>query len=161
MCGICGIIGSPTSIDSAENMLNSIAHRGPDTKDFFIEKDVFLGHTRLSIIDLSEAANQPMYSFNQRFVIIYNGEIYNYLEIKQELVSKGINFKTSSDTEVIVNGFGLWGNKIFKKLNGIFSIAIWDRELQKATLARDRYGVKPFYFSIKNKELVFVNISHL
>jgi len=155
MCGICGLVGKTTTIDLANSMLSSIAHRGPDARDLFIDKDVFLGHTRLSIIDLSEAANQPMYSFNQRFVIIFNGEIYNYLEIKQELISKGINFKTSSDTEVIVNGFGLWGNKIFKKLNGIFSIAIWDRELQKATLARDRYGVKPFYFSIKNKELVF------
>lgn len=155
MCGICGFIGEPTSSRKAEKALHLIAHRGPDAHDHYINEDVFLGHARLAIIDLSSAANQPMVSEDSRFIIVYNGEIYNFKELRKELLNQGVIFKTVSDTEVIVNGFSVWGNDVFGKLNGIFGLAIWDKDRKQLTLARDRFGVKPLYYSSQNGKLAF------
>tara|TARA_R110000796_G_scaffold118864_1_gene232725 strand:- start:86491 stop:88356 length:1866 start_codon:yes stop_codon:yes gene_type:complete len=155
MCGICGFIGEPTSPDKAHRALRLIAHRGPDAQDHYLIEDVFLGHARLAIIDLSNAANQPMVSEDNRYIIIYNGEIYNFKELRKELINFGLTFKTSSDTEVIVNGFSIWGNDIFSKLNGVFGLAIWDKVKKELTLARDRFGVKPLYYSSQDGKLAF------
>lgn len=155
MCGICGIVGEHIGENKARQTLKLIAHRGPDASDYYLKDDLFFGHARLAIIDLSQGANQPMMSSDGRYVIVYNGEIYNFQELKKEMTSAGISFRTSSDTEVIVNGFSYWGISLFKKLNGIFGLAIWDLKKKSLILARDRYGVKPLYYSIENKKISF------
>jgi asparagine synthase (glutamine-hydrolysing) len=147
MCGITGyykfVERSSLNLKAATN---AITHRGPDSVGYYEDEIVGLGHRRLSILDLTSTGFQPMYSNNKRFIIIFNGEIYNYRSIRDELNQLGYQFDGTSDTEVIINGFEIWGNNIFKKLNGIFSIAIFDKSEQKLTLARDRLGVKPLYY---------------
>lgn len=155
MCGICGFAGGQTTIEKALKTLELIKHRGPDASDYFLEENIFLGHVRLAIIDLSEAANQPMMSMDNRFVIIFNGEIYNFKQLRKRLIGIGIKFRTDSDTEVIANGFSAWGKDLFERLNGIFSIAIWDKYSDQLLLARDRFGVKPLYYSFRDQELTF------
>lgn len=155
MCGICGIVGEQIGKNKANQTLKLIAHRGPDASDFYLKDDLFLGHARLAIIDLSQGANQPMRSADGRYIIVYNGEIYNFQELKKQLTAVGISFRTSSDTEVIVNGFSYWGVSLFEKLNGVFGFAIWDIEEKSLIIARDRYGVKPLYYSVENKRLSF------
>ncbi|CAG0905860.1 unnamed protein product, partial [Darwinula stevensoni] len=143
------------SKDSLIEATNSIRHRGPDDAGYYEDENVGLGHRRLSIIDLSSAGHQPMTSANGRYIIAYNGEIYNYLQLKQELQSNGFQFRSQSDTEVVVNGFEYWGSAIFEKLNGIFAISIWDQAEKKLILARDRMGVKPLYYWHENDLLLF------
>lgn len=152
MCGIAGIIGSEAQPATLEKMLVAQAHRGPDATGRFVEKDVCLGHNRLAIIDLSKEANQPFYSTDQRHVLIFNGEIYNYLELKKELDTQ-YAFQTSSDTEVVLAAYLHWGELCLHKFNGMFSFAIWDRKEQSLFAARDRFGVKPFYYSIESSTL--------
>ena len=157
MCGIAGIIGECAEKEILLNMLKAQKHRGPDnTGTFIIEDKVVLGHNRLSIIDLSIEANQPFLSEDKRFVIVFNGEIYNYLELKEEL-KKGYNFKTSSDTEVLLASYITWGKDCLAKLNGMFSFAIWDTSTQSLFAARDRFGVKPFYFTKNNDTFYFAS----
>jgi asparagine synthase (glutamine-hydrolysing) len=153
MCGICGYI-SRKSID-IEEMNHSISHRGPDNQGTFIDKNIGLGHTRLSILDLSNDSNQPMVSRSGRYVLVYNGEIYNFLELKEELKEQGVVFKRESDTEVVVEGFEEWGTALFEKLNGMFAFSIYDRELNKIYIVRDRFGVKPLYYYHKNEDFIF------
>lgn len=155
MCGICGFIGEPTSHERALKTLELISYRGPDARGVFLRDDVFLGHVRLAIIDLSASANQPMLSWDNRYVIIFNGEIYNFKELRKLLIEDGISFKNESDTEVIVNGYSVWGKDLFAKLNGVFSIAIWDKDTAELILARDRFGVKPLYYSYRDRQLAF------
>lgn len=146
MCGIFGAVGS--YYNGAKTLdLNLISHRGPDAKDYFDFKDnkVLLGHTRLAIIDINDRANQPMHSSCGRFVIIYNGEIFNYLELKSELEKIGVFFNTKSDTEVILNGFIEFGYNFFSKLNGMFAICIHDKTKNKTIILRDEKGIKPLY----------------
>ena len=154
MCGIAGIIGS---IQPDKNILNklleSISHRGPDHRGFFYDNKIIFGMNRLSIIDLKNG-NQPIESDNGRFVIIFNGEIYNYKELKREIEAKYI-FKTNSDTEVILAGFSLFGKDFFKRLNGIFVIALWDKLKKKLTLSRDPRGIKPLYYGKKENFIYF------
>lgn len=145
MCGITGYFNFEEGRDKLIKATSILEHRGPDDSGLFYFKKCGLGHRRLSILDLSNAGHQPMESQTGRFQIVYNGEIYNYLELKSELVNHGISFEGHSDTEVIVNGFELFGNSYFKRLNGIFAIAIFDTQLEKLFLARDRFGVKPLY----------------
>jgi len=152
MCGIVGFISSSSSEPALiQEMIKGIQHRGPDANGIFIndEKTCALGHTRLSIIDLSEQANQPFYSRDGRYVIIYNGEVYNFKEVREELQSKqGVVFRTSSDTEVILEAFACWGPSMVNKLSGMFALAIYDKQQRSFTLFRDRVGKKPlFYFS--------------
>ncbi len=153
MCGICGYV-SEKSIN-IEEMNLSISHRGPDNQGSFQDSSLALGHTRLSILDLSDESNQPMVSRSGRYVIVYNGEIYNFRELKRELQAKGVVFEKESDTEVVLEGFEFWGVELFEKLNGMFSFAIYDRELNRIYIARDRFGVKPLYYYSANSDFIF------
>ena len=160
MCGIAGIVSLSKAIDERKIMLHKMlkaqAHRGPDAQQDWHDTACSFGHNRLSIIDLSEEANQPMHSTCGRYVVVFNGEIYNYIEIKKELQNHFV-FTTQSDTEVLLSAYIHWGKSFLDKLNGMFSIAIWDKEAQKLFIARDRFGVKPFYYYQDNTQLVFAS----
>lgn len=136
-----------------EEMMGAIAHRGPDHQASFVEANVFLGHTRLSIQDLSESGNQPMFSEDGRLVIIFNGEIYNHFELRGELNAR--HYLSTSDTETLLAAYQQWGIDCLAKLNGIFAFALYDRHEQTLLLARDRFGVKPLYISILKNSVVF------
>ena len=157
MCGIAGFVSEKFSKADLVNMTNSISHRGPDADGYYFnsEKGVGLGHRRLSIIDLSNAANQPMTSHCDRYIIIYNGEVYNYKEIALKLGN--INWKTSSDTEVILEAFVKWGTDFIDELNGMFAMAIYDKLEEKIFLFRDRMGIKPLYYYYDNNKLIFAS----
>jgi len=161
MCGIAGILNfdnKPFDNNVIKNIASSIKHRGPDAEGIFVEDNCILIHKRLSIIDLSENANQPMMSKSERFVIVYNGEIYNYRQIAKEITNiTGYQFKTNSDTEVVIEGFQLWGTKIVEKLNGMFAFAVYDRKNKKITMFRDRIGIKPLYYYFDNNIFAFAS----
>ncbi len=154
MCGIAGIAGikADKGGEIIKVMCDAIAHRGPDAEGFFTEDGISLGHRRLSIIDLSHAADQPFTDTNERYVIVFNGEIYNYQEVKKEL---NYPWKTSSDTEVILAAYIQWGKECLGKLNGMFAFAIWDKEKKSLFMARDRVGIKPFYYTINDGKFIF------
>lgn len=159
MCGIAGIISSGQSVNYKEllgRMMQSIAHRGPDGEGFWVNDKwtAGLAHRRLSIIDLSPEAAQPMH-FASRYSITYNGEIYNYIELKEDLKKLGYQFKTTSDTEVILAAYDHYKEKCLRYLDGMFAFAIWDEKEQILFAARDRFGEKPFYFALEDKLFVF------
>lgn len=156
MCGIAGIVGEDTSKFNIDAMLDSLSHRGPDATGKYYNSLCYLGHNRLSIIDLSKNANQPYYSNNNRYVLVFNGAIYNYLELKHEL-KNNYDFKTNSDTEVLLAAYLTWGKDCLHKLNGMFAFAIWDNLKKSLFAARDRFGVKPFYYAHKNKTFYFAS----
>jgi asparagine synthase (glutamine-hydrolysing) len=143
MCGIAGIIGEKALPDTLDKITKIQTHRGPDYTGSWFDANICLGHNRLSIIDLSESANQPFHHQSERYIIVFNGEIYNYLELKNELDQ---SFSTNSDTEVLLAAYVKWGIACLDKLNGMFSFAIWDKQEEKLFAARDRFGVKPFYY---------------
>ena len=147
MCGIAGILAAALDRSAQkaaiERMIPTLSHRGPDEWGEYVANGVALGHTRLSIIDLS-SGQQPMAS--DRFVIVYNGEVFNYIELRRELEQQhGIRCATSSDTEVVLKAFEIYGPDAFKRFNGQFAMIIWDRKEKRLTIARDRYGVRPLY----------------
>ncbi len=156
MCGIAGQLSLNRSLKQ-NNLINiSLSHRGPHNKSSVkLNKNLILYHTRLKIIDLSDESNQPMRSENQRYTIVYNGELYNFQEIKKELEDKGYNFKTSGDTEVFLKGFEEYGINFFKKINGIFAVSIYDKKLNFIYFARDYIGVKPLYYTYDNSNFSF------
>ena len=154
MCGIAGIIGIDASEEVLDRMLFSQRHRGPDFTGKHNVKGVSLGHNRLSIIDLSSAANQPFYSEDGRYILTFNGEVYNYIELREELKSEYL-FKTDSDTEVLLAAYLKWGTNCLSRLNGMFSFAIWDNETESLFAARDRFGVKPFYYTENGNSFFF------
>ena len=156
MCGIAGFYTEKNVFHADEllAMTNSLKHRGPDAEGYFFEDKIALGHRRLSIIDLSEEANQPMYSHSNNCVIVFNGEIYNFREIAKEL---NIKPKTSSDTEILLEAFVKWGPKFVSKLNGMFSIAIFHKLTKQLFLFRDRIGIKPLFYYCVNHELAFAS----
>lgn len=157
MCGINGIYGLEKISDGRaliEKMNQSIAHRGPDASGVYQGENVILGHRRLSILDLSSHANQPFNSKDGRFSLVYNGEIYNYLELRNQL-KDSFQFQTNSDTEVLLAAYMNWGAACLQKLNGMFAFAIWDALEEKLFLARDRVGIKPLYFAYHNGAFVF------
>lgn len=156
MCGIAGIVSPNPSVEKMDAMLFAQKHRGPDNTSKFVSENAVLGHNRLSIIDLSEAGNQPFYSEDNRYVLVFNGEIYNYLELKEELKTT-YKFKTNSDTEVLLAAYLTWKENCFSKLNGMFSFAVWDTLNHTLFAARDRFGVKPFYFYKNNNEFFFAS----
>ena len=146
MCGIALQFGNNVNKLEIKNMLNSLDHRGPDNKSILeINNNLIFGHTRLNIIDLSNRANQPMQ--NNGCYLVFNGMIYNYLELK-EILKKKYNFKTASDTEVILAAYLNWGKDFINKLDGMFSIVIWDNNKKQLIIARDRLGIKPLYYKI-------------
>ena len=150
MCGIAGIIGSvPGKEQLVGRMLSTIGHRGPDGSGLWVDSrddTVVLGHRRLSILDLSDAGTQPMIDASGRFVLTYNGEIYNYLEVQAELVALGVTFRSHSDTEVLLEAYKAWGVDCLLRFNGMFAFALYDRMRGVLFCARDRYGEKPFLF---------------
>jgi len=151
MCGINGFTFQDEKL--IEKMNQVTIHRGPDGNGKYLDDNISLGHNRLSIIDLDKRAGQPMYSSNERYVIVFNGEIYNYKEIKEELGD--YDFKTTSDTEVILAAFKKWGSECVKKFKGIFAIAIWDKKTKELFLARDHFGVKPLFYYLDDEKLIF------
>lgn len=147
MCGIAGIIGKSNHQQVLLEMLHAQKHRGPDAiGKFYDSNNASLGHNRLSIIDLSTEANQPFIDISKRYVMVFNGEIYNYIELREEL-SLTYNFHTQSDTEVLLAAYTIWGKNCLHRLNGMFSFAIWDTREQTLFAARDRFGVKPFHYA--------------
>ena len=149
MCGIFGFCGAKgRSVDFFNSALPALRHRGPDGhgKWFSADGQYGLGHQRLAILDLSESGSQPMTDENTGNVISFNGEIYNSPELRRELISKGIEFLGTSDTETILRGFGVWGSDVFPRLRGMFTLAIYHRSSQSLILARDRFGIKPLYW---------------
>jgi asparagine synthase (glutamine-hydrolysing) len=159
MCGICGELnyGDPGTVqpERVRAMARSLAHRGPDGEGLWHEPGVALGHRRLSIIDLSEAAAQPMASPDGRYRIVFNGEIFNFMEVRAELEALGEIFATHSDTEVLLRVLMVWGREGLKKLNGMWSFALWDRSKRELLLCRDRLGVKPLYWARVDGGVVF------
>ena len=158
MCGIAGQFNfqrrEPVERETIVRMARSIAHRGPDDEGFFIAGPVGLGFRRLSIIDLT-SGHQPMSDAEETVWVIFNGEIYNYKELRRELQGKGHQFKTNSDTEVIVHGYKEWGTQVFDRLNGMFGLAIWDVPNQRLVVARDAMGIKLVYYKIDDGTLTF------
>lgn len=158
MCGIAGLInldGSPVSPVILKKMTDAIAHRGPDGEGHWIEENIGLGHRRLSIIDLSPAGHQPMISSDHRFVLIYNGEVYNFRELRTELEAEGYWFRSKTDSEVVLNALSSWGTDALLRFNGMYAIAFWDRKERTLLLARDRYGIKPLYYSQQGNVFAF------
>lgn len=158
MCGICGFIhfdtDRPSSKELVTVMADTIFHRGPDASGFFVKKNIALGHRRLSIIDLN-TGNQPMFNKDQSLSLIFNGEIYNYLEIREELISKGRVFYTTSDSEVIIQAYEVWGIDCQNKFNGCWAFALWDENKQQLFLSRDRVGEKPLHYSLYDNSFIF------
>lgn len=160
MCGIVGIIrfdAKPIKKEFLMHLMQAIKHRGPDSEGVLLDGRVGLGHVRLSILDLTEAGHQPMMDPTGRYTIIQNGESYNYIELREELQSMGYSFKTQTDTEVVLNGYIAWGEKVLDRLNGMFAMAIYDKQNQSLFLARDRFGVKPMYYYVEEGQMVFAS----
>jgi asparagine synthase (glutamine-hydrolysing) len=158
MCGIAGLVdltGREVRIETIKAMTDAIKHRGPDGEGQWVGENVGIGHRRLAIIDLSDAASQPMFSRDQKYVLTYNGEIYNYREIRKELEALGHRFQTNSDSEVLLISLIQWQEKALIKFNGMFALAFYDVRKKKMLLARDRYGIKPLYYSLQNSMFAF------
>ena len=158
MCGIVGQFNyandAPVDELTLRRMAHSISHRGPDDEGFFFDRNIGLGFRRLSIIDFS-GGHQPMSDFDQSVWVVFNGEIYNYVELRAELESKGHQFQTRSDTEVIVHGYKEWGVNVLKHFNGMFGLAIWDVQKRRLVAARDAMGIKLVYYRVTNAQLTF------
>jgi asparagine synthase (glutamine-hydrolysing) len=160
MCEIAGIYnknGMPEDRAVIERMSLAIEHRGPDEESFHLDNHVHLASRRLSIIDLS-AGKQTIYNIDHSRCIVYNGEIYTYQSLKKELSSRGHVFKTNTDTEVVLLAYEEWGEKCLNRFKGMFSICLWDLKKKELSLARDRLGIKPFYFAdLENGTFVFAS----
>lgn len=159
MCGICGVFdkrGEPVSSELVQKMMATITHRGPDGEGKYVSGQIGLGHRRLSIIDLAGGA-QPISNEDDSLQVIFNGEIYNFIELRGELEKKGHVFKTRSDTEVILHGYEEWGLDCVSRFNGIFAFALWDSNRKRLFLARDHLGVKPLYYVVLGSRLVFAS----
>lgn len=160
MCGIAGMLdmgGQAVSPVSLKKMISAIAHRGPDDEGVYVDGCMGFGHRRLSIIDLSPAGHQPMITPDRRYVLTYNGEVYNYRELRAELQALGRNFYSRSDSEVVLNAYAQWGSECVGQLNGMFAFAIWDSFERTLFLARDRYGIKPLYYCILGNAFLFAS----
>ncbi len=161
MCRIAGIIDPKRYHDQliadVNHMIDSMIHGGPDGRGVYAHSIFAFGHCRLSLIDLSNSASQPMLDDTNGNALIYNGEIYNFNEIKSALIKKGHQFVSHSDTEVILKAYKEWGNKAFEKFNGMFAFAIFDKSLNKIILVRDPNGIKPLYYFLENNQLIFAS----
>jgi asparagine synthase (glutamine-hydrolysing) len=160
MCGITGIVnldGSPVAPLTLRAMTDALVHRGPDGEGMFIDGAAGLGHRRLAIIDLSPAGHQPMVTSDGRYVLSYNGEIYNYQTLRTQLEALGARFHSQTDTEVVLHAFAAWGLSMVDRLNGMFALAVWDTEDKRLQLIRDRYGMKPLYYTHTGDTFVFAS----
>lgn len=160
MCGIAGIFNlnkQPVALNQVQQMAGVIAHRGPDGEGFFVKDQVGLAHRRLAILDVSAMGAQPMTSKNDEWVVVFNGCIYNFLELKQELQARGHSFVSKTDTEVIVEGLAAYGPDFFQRLNGMFAVAAWNKKEEALYFSRDRFGVKPLYYWFNGRSLVFAS----
>jgi asparagine synthase (glutamine-hydrolysing) len=159
MCGIAGIINfnrQPISEKDIRLMMLKMKHRGPDDEGVYIDNNVGLGFVRLSILDLSSAGHQPMHSHTERYVIVFNGEVFNYIEIRDELKSD-FDFNTGTDTEVVLAAYQKWGEACLDRFNGMFAFVIFDKETKHVFAARDRFGIKPFYYYQDNEKFIFAS----
>jgi asparagine synthase (glutamine-hydrolysing) len=157
MCGIVvvfNLTGEPVSPVLLRSMTDAIKHRGPDSEGFYLDSFIGLGHRRLSILDLSRSGHQPMGTEDKQVIITYNGEIYNFRELRVELENLGHSFQSRSDTEVVLKSYVQWGPDCLQRFNGMFAFAIWDRTRQELFLARDRYGIKPLYYILVGSTLI-------
>ena len=156
---MCGIVGFTNTINNSNkvivDMMDKIRHRGPDAEGSYIDSDIVLGHRRLSIIDVSSSGDQPIFNEDGSLVIVFNGEIYNYREIRQKLINAGHIFKTNTDTEVLIHGYEEYGEKLLNMLRGMFSFVIWDKNKKELFGARDFFGIKPMYYAIMGKTFMF------
>lgn len=156
---MCGIVGFTNKIKDngavIEKMMDRIRHRGPDAEGTYIDSDIALGHRRLSIIDVSSQGDQPIFSADRSLVIVFNGEIYNYQEIREKLIDAGYKFRTKTDTEVLVNGYAEYGERLLGMLRGMFSFVIWDKNKRELFGARDFFGIKPMYYAQMNGTFMF------
>ncbi len=160
MCGICGTVNfdkNPVEEQTLRSMMQKMKHRGPDDEGVFIENNIGLGFVRLSIIDLSSAGHQPMRDSSERYTIVFNGEIYNYIELREELKTLGVEFLTQTDTEVLLASYIQYGEACLHKLNGMFAFAIYDNVTKQIFAARDRFGVKPFYYHQSETSFYFAS----
>lgn len=160
MCGICGVINisrKPVPEFTIRRMMEKMKHRGPDDEGIFLESNIGLGFVRLSIIDLSSAGHQPMFSADERYVIVFNGEIFNYIELRKILEARSYKFKTSTDTEVLLYSYVEWGENCLHMLNGMWAFAIFDRLENSLIISRDRYGIKPLYYYQDTEKFVFAS----
>ena len=158
MCGITGFLnynGEPVDPEVLRNMADAIRHRGPDGDGFYTDGGLGFGHRRLAIIDLSHEGDQPMVTADGRYALIFNGEIYNFRELRAELQNVGYRFRSTGDSEVVLNAFVEWGIRAIERFNGMFALAVWDRDQRELYLARDRYGIKPLYYAVFNNSLIF------
>ena len=156
MCGFTGFVGQ---LDNQEetlvNMMNTIVHRGPDSDGKYIDEDAALGFRRLSIIDLSKEGDQPLYNEDRSKVLVFNGEIYNYQELRKELIDAGHTFTSNTDSETLLHGYEQWGEKLLSRLRGMYAFAIWDIPKKRLFAARDIFGIKPLYYAQMNNTLLF------
>lgn len=158
MCGIAGVLhtdGRPVEAQRLRHMADAIAHRGPDSEGFFSDGPLGFAHRRLSIIDLTAAGHQPMATPDGRFVLIFNGEVYNFQELRIELETKGCQFRSRTDSEVVLHALAEWGDDALLRFNGMFALALWDRREKMLLMARDRCGVKPLYYAIVGNTVLF------
>ena len=158
---MCGILGTnqPIPIEAVHAMLGEIAHRGPDDAGLYVDEFVRLGHHRLSILDVSSNGHQPMSILDGQIWIVFNGEIYNHLELRREMGNE-FQYRSTSDTETILYGYLKYGKAIVQKLNGIFSFAIYDKRVNELFVARDHLGVKPLYYYYKDGLLIFASLKN-
>ena len=160
MCGICGFTGEV--LDENENreavlrrMTDVITHRGPDSSGFYLGDGIAMGFRRLSIIDITESGDQPIYNEDKTLVLTFNGEIYNYRPLREELLAKGHTFRTQTDSEVLVHGFEEWGPGLLNRLRGMFGFAIWNTKEKSLFLARDFFGIKPLHYSMQDGRFLY------
>lgn len=157
MCGIAGIISrNKNDLYYIEKMCETVVHRGPDGFGYYYDDNFAFGHRKLAIIDLSDHGKQPMEYFD-KYVITYNGEIYNYIELRDELKDKGYTFRSDCDTEVIMGAYDCWGEACLDKFNGMWAFAIYNKENGTIFCARDRFGIKPFYYTLLNDKFIFAS----
>lgn len=160
MCGICGIFnldGEPIPHRYIKSMTDAMAHRGPDDEGHYIDVNIAMGHRRLAILDLTSEGHQPILTHDRQYVLSYNGEVYNFKELRAELESLGHQFRSRSDSEVVLHAYAQWGSDCVERFNGMFAFAIWDRNKQELFLARDRYGIKPLYYTFTDKGFIFAS----
>jgi asparagine synthase (glutamine-hydrolysing) len=161
MCGIAGIVGdldSSLAQSAVKKMVSALARRGPDDEGIETWNNAVLGHRRLAIFDLSKAGHQPMFSPNRSVGVVFNGAIYNYRDLRNELIGSGYYFRTRTDTEVLLHGYQQWGlDRLVSRLRGMFAFALWDQGHRKLYLVRDRLGVKPLVFVAMGKTIAFAS----